>query len=94
MLKKIYLLIFAIFLLNHCGFSPLYTSKSVSNFEIVKIVTQGDRTINNYLKNNLKRFESINSDKKFSINVDTEYNKKVLSKTKLVKLLNMKFLQI
>ena len=49
-------------------------------------MTQGDRTINNYLKNNLKRFESINSDKKFSINVDTEYNKKVLSKDKTGKI--------
>lgn len=86
MLKKIYLLLLITFFLNHCGFSPVYTNQSVSNFKIAKIVVEGDRTINNYLKTNLKKFETIDSEKKFIINIDTKYNKKVLSKDKTGKI--------
>jgi len=86
MLKKIYLLLLVTFFLNNCGFSPLYTNQSVSNFQIVNLVMEGDRTINNFFKSNLRQFEKINSDKIFSINIDTKYNKKVLSKDKTGKI--------
>lgn len=47
---------------------------------------EGDRIINNYLKSSLRQFQTTNNDKKFSININTEYNKKVISKDKTGKI--------
>ena len=86
MFKKINLLLFITFFLNNCGFSPLYTNQSINNFKIINITMKGDRTINNYLKSNLRQFQAVDNDNKFSININTEYNKKVLSKDKTGKI--------
>ena len=86
MLKKIYLLLFITFFFNHCGFSPIYTNQSVNNFSIINITMEGDRVINNFLKSNLRQFQKTDNEKKFSININTEYNKKVLSKDKTGKI--------
>ena len=50
MFRKTYLLIFITFLLNHCGFTPLYSNKVNNNFSIVDLTMKGDRIINNYIK--------------------------------------------
>ena len=86
MLKKICLLFLFTFFLNHCGFTPLYTNQSVNNFTIINLTMEGDRIINNYLKSSLRQFQTTNNDKKFSININTEYNKKVISKDKTGKI--------
>ena len=58
---------------------------------------EGDRVINNFLKSNLRQFQKTDNEKRFSININTEYNKKVLSKDKTGKIteyeisINVKF---
>ena len=86
MIKKFFLLILVTFLLNHCGFTPLYSNKSNNNFSIVNLTMKGDRTINNYIKINLYQLLNDNNEKQFTINVDTKYNKSVLSKDKTAKI--------
>jgi len=86
MIKKFFLLILVTFLLNHCGFTPLYSNKSNNNFSIVDLTMKGDRTINNYIKINLYQLLNDNNEKQFTINVDTKYNKSVLSKDKTAKI--------
>ena len=86
MFKKFFLLIFLTLFLNHCGFTPLYSNKSNNNFSIVNLTMKGDRTINNYIKINLYQLLNDNNEKQFTINVDTKYNKSVLSKDKTAKI--------
>ena len=86
MFKKTYLLIFITFFLNHCGFTPLYSNKTNNNFSIVDLTMKGDRTINSYIKINLYQLLNNNNEKQFIINVDTKYNKVVLSKDKTAKI--------
>ena len=86
MFKKVFLLIFITFLLNHCGFTPLYSNKSNNNFSIVNLTMKGDRTINNYLKINLYQLLNNSNEKQFTISVDTKYNKSILSKDKTAKI--------
>ena len=86
MFKKFFLLTLITFLLNHCGFTPLYSNKSNNNFSIVDFTMKGDRIINNYIKTNLYQLLNDNNEKQFTINVDTKYNKSVLSKDKTAKI--------
>ena len=86
MFKKTYLLIFITFFLSHCGFTPLYSNKTNNNFSIVDLTMKGDRTINSYIKINLYQLLNNNNEKQFIINVDTKYNKVVLSKDKTAKI--------
>ncbi len=86
MYRKILLFVFLIFLVNHCGFTPLYSNKSNNNFSITDLTMKGDRTINNYIKINLYQLLDNSNEKQFTINVDTKYNKVVLSKDKTAKI--------
>ena len=86
MYRKILLFVFLIFLVNHCGFTPLYSNKSNNNFSITDLTMKGDRTINNYIKINLYQLLNNSNEKQFTINVDTKYNKVVLSKDKTAKI--------
>ncbi len=86
MYRKIFLFVFLIFLVNHCGFTPLYSNKSNNNFSITDLTMKGDRTINNYIKINLYQLLNNSNEKQFTINVDTKYYKVVLSKDKTAKI--------
>mgnify|MGYP001264237944 CR=1 FL=1 len=86
MFKKIFILIFISLLLNHCGFTPLYSNKTNNNFSIIDLEMKGDRVINNYIKINLYQLLNSNNQKQFKVNVETKYNKAVLSKDKKAKI--------
>ena len=90
MLKKIFLLATILGLLSHCGFTPLHSNKSVSNFSINSTSFEGDKAINNYLKINLDQFENNKFKKKFDLLIKTNYEKSILSKDKTAKITNFK----
>ena len=81
-------IIFLIFvnLLTHCGFAPVHLKKNNINFSITSIKLSGDKTINRYLKSNLNNFINNNHSKKFQIEVNTEYDKNIISKDKSSKI--------
>ena len=86
MFKKIFLLLSITFLINHCGFTPLYSNKTNNDFSIIDLTMKGDRIINNYIKINLYQLLNNNAEKQFRINVDTKYDKVILSKDKTAKI--------
>ena len=88
MIKKFLILIISFNLISHCGFTPLYSNKSDVNFSITSIEFKGDKEINNYLKSNLNKFTNNESGKKYSIKINTDYSKNVLSKNKAAETTN------
>ena len=54
----------------------------------------GDKTINNFIKINLKQFENNNSEKKFKLKINTKYKKDTLAKDKTAKITNFKLSSI
>jgi len=88
MIKKFLILIISFNLISHCGFTPLYSNKSDVNFSITSIEFKGDKEINNYLKSNLNKFTNNESKKKYSIKINSDYSKNVLSKNKAAETTN------
>ena len=88
MIKKFLIIIISFNLISHCGFTPLYSNKSDVNFSITSIEFKGDKEINNYLKNSLNKFTNNESDKKYTIKINSNYSKNVLSKNKAAETTN------
>ena len=71
-----------------CGFAPIYSTKNDYNFSIEEINFTGDKVINNYLKINLLKLKNEKSTKKFKIETQTEYEKKIITKDSTGKITN------
>ena len=80
MIKKNVIILSIIFFLTSCGFSPIYLKNPNMNFSIEKIVFEGDRELNNFLRSQLKNYKNEESKNKFFIKAKSEYRKIVLSK--------------
>ena len=80
MLKKNIIIFTLIFFLANCGFTPIYLKNDNINFSIEKIKFVGDRDLNNFLKINLDRYKNEKNNNKIFLNVDTKYEKNILSK--------------
>ena len=79
MIKK-FLIVIALVILTGCGFTPMYSKKNNNNnFSIEEINFSGERELNNFLKIGLMRYQN-SSDKKFSIDVESEFSKIILTK--------------
>ena len=74
MIKKLIILILIIFGLTSCGYSPIYSNNN-TNFEINDLELEGNEEINNIIKNKLDRYFDNNSQKKYIINIKTNYEK-------------------
>jgi len=82
MYKKFYLFIVLFSFISHCGFTPIYSNKTNYNYSISSMEFEGDKVINKFLKNNLNQFQNEKFEKKYNINVKTEYQKNIISKDK------------
>ena len=80
MLKKNIITLSLIFFLTNCGFTPIYLKNNNINFSIEQIEYTGDRDFNNFLKVNLDRYKNEKNNNKIFLNVDTKYEKNILSK--------------
>ena len=80
MLKKNIIILTLIFFLANCGFTPIYLKNDNINFSIEQIEFAGDRDLNNFLKINLDRYKNQKNDNKISLDVETKYEKNILSK--------------
>ena len=79
-MKKIFISLMILILLSNCGFTPVYTKKGTSDYNIEIINTTGDRLINNLISNQLNRNEDKSSDNKIEIDINTIYKKIISSK--------------
>ena len=80
MLKKIFLTILFLNLLNHCDYTPVYSNKSKINHKIIITSVTGDKNINNVIATNLKRSSKESSNNILNVSFDTKYSKVVLAK--------------
>tara|TARA_B100000575_G_scaffold268169_1_gene246892 strand:- start:437 stop:904 length:468 start_codon:yes stop_codon:yes gene_type:complete len=88
MLRRFIFIIIFFNFFSQCGFSPLHLNKTNANFSISDIKIEGDRTINNYLKTYLNQYRNNDYEKNFTLEINTLYEKKILSKDKSSKIAN------
>ena len=80
MIKKNISLLFLIFFLTNCGFTPVYLNNTNINYSIEQVNYVGDREFNNFLKSNLSKYKNKKIDNKIYIDINNTYKKSVLSK--------------
>tara|TARA_X000000368_G_scaffold235881_1_gene186334 strand:- start:91 stop:540 length:450 start_codon:yes stop_codon:yes gene_type:complete len=80
MLKKNIIFLSLILFLANCGFTPIYLMDKNINFSIEQVDYIGDRDLNNYLKINLDRYKNEKNNNRIFIQVETKYEKNILSK--------------
>ena len=77
-MKKIFSLIILIFIYG-CGYSSIYQEmKKDLNINILSL--KGDFEMNNFIKNDLKISSNKSSSNIYKLNIETEYNKIILTK--------------
>jgi len=86
MIKK-FTIVITLIILTGCGFTPMHSKNNNNNFSIEQINFSGERELNNFLKFGLERYKS-SSDKKFFIDVESEFLKIILTKDKTGKITN------
>ena len=80
MIKKYTYIACIIFFLASCGFSPIYLKNNNIQFSIEQVDYTGDRELNNFLKKNLNQYKNEKYDNKIFIEVETKYEKVILTK--------------
>ena len=78
-MKNIFLILF-LFFLNNCGYTSVYKNQKSQNFQISIIEMTGDNEINNLIKNELKFYSNRNSNIKYNISINSNYQKIIVSK--------------
>ena len=74
-MKKIFL-IFLIFLLHNCGYTPIYSSKD-SNYKIINFQKNINNNLTNYIQNTINAFS--NDDANKSLNIKFEFEEEVIT---------------
>ncbi len=80
MLKKFFLILSTLILITSCEYKPIYSDSNKSDFKIIITEISGDKEINKFLVNNLKRNSQKDSNKIVNIEINTKYTKVILAK--------------
>ena len=80
MLKKKFLIIFSLILLTSCEYKPIYSSSNKANYKIFVTELAGDKKLNKFLVQSLKRDSQKDSDQIVNIKINTTYTKTILAK--------------
>ena len=83
MFKKILTLVFILNFLSSCDYKPIYSSSNKSNYQIIITDLSGDKKLNKYIVESLKRASQKNSVKIISIKINSVYTKKIMAKNTL-----------
>ena len=83
MFKKILPLVFILNFLSSCEYKPIYSSSNKSNYRIIITDFSGDKKLNKYIIESLKRSSQKNSVEIIRIKINSEYSKKILAKNTL-----------
>ena len=78
-MKNLILVLF-LFFLNSCGYTSIYKNQKSQDFQINIIEMTGDNVINNLIKNELKFYSNRNSNIKYDISINSNYQKVIVSK--------------
>lgn len=63
-----------------CGYTSVYKNLGNQDFQIAVVEMQGDREMNNLIKNELNLYSNKNSINKFDVEIKTKYEKNQLTK--------------
>jgi outer membrane lipopolysaccharide assembly protein LptE/RlpB len=74
------LTIFLLIFLTSCGYSAVYKNTKSNSLMINVISIQGDVEMNNLLRNELELYSNPEAENIFDINLNTAYEKKIISK--------------
>ena len=83
MFKKILMLVCVFNFLSSCEYKPIYSVSNKSNYRIIITDFSGDKKLNKYIVENLKRNSQKNSDKIISIKINSKYSREILAKNTL-----------
>ncbi len=78
-MKNIILISFLL-LIYSCGYTSVYKNQNSNDFQINIVEMQGDNDINNMIKNELKFYSNKNSENKYDISINSDYQKIIISK--------------
>ena len=79
-MKKLIFVVIALFILNNCGYSPIYSSKN-NNFYID--ISQKDKSkLNSKIENNIKTFSNQNSENTIQLEISSDKKIDIMSKDK------------
>ena len=78
-MRKITLIVLLLFL-SSCGYSSIYKNQKSLDFKINILSEAGDNEMNNLIKNEIRLYSSKDSKNIYNLNIDTEYEKKILTK--------------
>ena len=73
-MKKLIIIIIALFFLNNCGYTPIYSLKN-NNFYIKEISQKNKNKLNSKIEDNIKKFSNQNSENTIELEIGS--NKKV-----------------
>jgi len=73
-MKKLVIIIITLFILNNCGYAPIYSSKE-NNIYIKEISQKNTSKLNSKIANNLKKFSNQNSENIIQLEISS--NKKI-----------------
>lgn len=79
MFKKIFFIIIITFL-SQCGYTALYKNNSNENIEILVLSLDGDKVINNKINTELRKYYNNQSDNKFEIKINSNFDKLIIAK--------------
>ena len=78
-MKNIILIIFLFFVCG-CGYTSVYKNLKGQDFQIIIRKMEGDRNMNNLIKNEINLYSNKDSKNIFSLEMETEFEKLVLTK--------------
>ena len=81
MIKKYINLLIIFIFISSCGYTPIYSNSSNNKFKLIITNVEGDTSVNNLIKSQLFKYQKINSDNIFEVDVRSQYNKAILSKS-------------
>ena len=82
MTKKFVIPLILIFILNSCGYSPIYSTK-YQDFKLNNIILNGERDINKILKRRLDNYtQNDSAEKIYNVTINSSLQKNIASKDK------------
>ena len=81
MIKKYINLLIIFIFISSCGYTPIYSNSSNNKFKLIITNVEGDTSVNNLIKSQLFKYQKINSENIFEVDIISQYNKEILSKS-------------
>jgi len=80
-MKKLIVILIALFILNNCGYSPIYSSKN-NNFYIKEISQKNKNKLDSKIINNIKKFSNKDSENRIELKISSEKKIDIITKDK------------